>query len=69
MKAPKLDFYVDTIANPDAAKVIRLDAAREARKAVLRHQLACAVQKADEAARKALAERVAQARRAMLKIV
>lgn len=60
---------IDTIANPDAARVIHLSAARAARKAVLRHMFDRAVRQADDDAARAARSRNADAKRAAFFIV
>lgn len=64
MKNDNKRIVIDTIADPEAAKVIRLDAARAAKKAVMSHLFNRAVRAADESARRVAADREAQSARA-----
>lgn len=62
-------YIIDTISNPDAARVISLSAARAARKATLRHLFDRAVRLADEAVEAVARDRDARDKRSAFFIV
>lgn len=62
-------FVIDTIADPAAARVISLSAARAARKAVMTHLFKRAVRQADDAAAAAARSRNAAEKRSAFFIV